>query len=166
MITVIAAALGTASAAPRPAKIGVRSTALGAVLVDARKHTLYMFAKDTRSKSACYGTCATAWPPLQTASKPVAGPGVKPGLLGTITRRDGKLQVAYAGHPLYLFARDKSAGQTGGQGVGELWFVLTPAGKPIKNAASPPPPPSGEPPPSTPSPRPRPSTPPPPPPGY
>ena len=59
-------------------------------------------------------------------------------LLGTSRRSDGKLQVTYNGHPLYLFARDNGAGQTNDQGVsafGALWYVLSPAGSAITAAA-------------------------------
>jgi predicted lipoprotein with Yx(FWY)xxD motif len=43
------------------------------------------------------------WPALTTNSKPVAGPGVDPRLLGTVFRRGIGRQITYAGHPLYLF---------------------------------------------------------------
>jgi predicted lipoprotein with Yx(FWY)xxD motif len=157
LIVAIAACLGTASGATRGAKVGIRATALGTVVVDAHKRTLYLFAKDTPRKSACYGGCAATWSPLLTTGTPVAGPGAKAGLLGTITRKDAKKQVTYAGHPLYLYAGDTGAGQTTGQGAGGLWFALSPAGKKIKKApassdpggnggASPPPPPPPPPP--------------------
>jgi hypothetical protein len=48
-------------------------------------------------------------------------------LLGTATRPDGTEQVAYNGHPLYLFVNDHSPGDVSGQGVsafGAAWFVL------------------------------------------
>jgi len=51
--------------------------------------------------------------------------------LGTTTRTDGKVEVTYAGHPLYYFQKDKAPGDITGQGVngfGDLWWVLTPAG--------------------------------------
>ncbi len=155
LISAIAATLGTASGAGRGAKVGVRATALGTVVVDARKRTLYMFAKDTPRKSACYGGCAATWPPLLTTGAPLAGPGARAGLLGTVTRKDAKKQVTYAGHPLYLYAGDAGSGQTTGQGVGGVWFALSPAGKKIKKAPASVPDPGGNgasPPPPTPPP--------------
>jgi hypothetical protein len=59
------------------------------------------------------------------------GSGLKPSLLGTATRSDGKTQVTYNGHPLYLFGGDTGAGKTSGQGLkafGDFWFVLSSAG--------------------------------------
>jgi predicted lipoprotein with Yx(FWY)xxD motif len=43
------------------------------------------------------------WPALTSKASPVAGPGVKQSLLGTIHRPGIGDQVTYAGHPLYLF---------------------------------------------------------------
>jgi hypothetical protein len=42
--------------------------------------------------------------------------------------------VAYAGHPLYFFANDAAAGDTNGQGLNDVWFLLTPAGEAITAA--------------------------------
>jgi predicted lipoprotein with Yx(FWY)xxD motif len=134
MLASVAGATGARSAAD--AKVMVRKTALGVVLVDSRGHSLYLFQKDRGGKSACYGGCAAFWPPLLTSGKPVAGSGVKAVLLGTVKRSDGKLQVTYAGHPLYGFALDRKAGQTNGEGsndFGAKWYVLAPSGKKIDN---------------------------------
>src|ERR1700761_4893296 len=51
---------------------------------------------------------AVLWPALLTDGAPVAGPGVDPGLLGTVSRTDlpglaTVQQVTYAGWPLYRF---------------------------------------------------------------
>jgi predicted lipoprotein with Yx(FWY)xxD motif len=141
---VVAGCGGSKSSAPpttpsgKPATVGVASTGLGNVLVDTQGRTLYLFQQDTGPRSTCTGQCAVNWPPLQAHSKPTAGSGVQASLLGTSRRSDGKLQVTYDGHPLYLFARDNGAGQTNGQGVsafGALWYVLSPAGSAITAAA-------------------------------
>ena len=107
---------------------------LGKILVDPRGHTLYLFTKDTKTKSACSGACATAWPPLRANGKVNAASGVKASKLRTIKRSDGKSQVTYNGHPLYGFVMDKKAGDTKGQGLnafGGLWFAISPAGKQV-----------------------------------
>jgi predicted lipoprotein with Yx(FWY)xxD motif len=49
-------------------------------------------------------------------------------LLGTTTRTDGTTQVTYNGWPLYYFQTDKVAGDTSGENVQGVWFVITPAG--------------------------------------
>jgi plastocyanin len=61
---------------------------------------------------------------------------VNAALLGTVARKDGSLQVTYNKMPLYHFAKDKAAGDTIGQGVGSVWFVVAPTGDAIKSAAT------------------------------
>ena len=107
------------------------------ILVDAKGMTLYLFAADTAGKSSCIKECIASWPPLTTERKPSAGPGVSTSLLGTIKRDDGRLQITYAGHPLYTYAGglgfggDRQPGDARGQGFGAIWWVVSPSGKPI-----------------------------------
>ncbi len=73
---------------------------------------------------------------------------MKQALLGTAKRKDGTLQVTYAGHPLYFFGQDTKAGQISGQGTAGTWWVLGPSGKKITKTSTPPgtttaPPPGG-----------------------
>ena len=54
-------------------------------------------------------------------------------------RKDGKHQVTYNGHPPYTYVGDSAAGKTKGQGLnisGGLWWVVSPAGQPVKHATS------------------------------
>ncbi len=121
------------------ATVSLRTTALGAILVNSKGHALYMFAKDKKGKSACAGTCAKYWPPALAKAKPSAGAGIKRSLLGTTTRSDGRKQVTYNHHPLYTFALDKRAGQTNGQGstgFGARWWALAATGRPVTRAAT------------------------------
>ena len=106
-------------------------TSLGTVLTDGKGSTVYLFEADTTTKPTCYGSCATFWPPVLTTGAPVAGPGAKSSLLGTVKRTDGKLQVTYAGHPLYYFTHHMTSGDTSGQGVhgfGANWDAVRPSG--------------------------------------
>lgn len=125
----------TGAAHSQPAKGGsvvkLAKTALGQVLVDARGRTLYLYTPDHKNTSVCYGKCASFWPPLLTTAKPRAGKGANASLLGETMRKDGKHQVTYAGHPLYFFANDKKAGQTNGQGLQKIWWVVSAAGKKV-----------------------------------
>src|SRR3954471_19463435 len=121
------------------ATVSVANTGLGKILVDSEGRTLYLWEKDSGSKSACSGGCAAAWPPLRASGKPTAGGGAKASLLGTIPRSDGKPQVTYAGHPLYGFQGDSKPGDTTGQGsngFGAPWYVLSPTGNDITTASS------------------------------
>jgi predicted lipoprotein with Yx(FWY)xxD motif len=122
------------------ATIGVASNGqLGKILVDSQGRTIYLFQKDTGTKSTCTGACATAWPPVRATGKATVGAGLITAKLGTTPRSDGKPQVTYNGHPLYLYAPDTQAGDTNGQGVngfGALWYVLSPAGNAITSSGS------------------------------
>ena len=106
---------------------------LGEILVDADGMTLYMFDNDTRGSgaSSCYDGCAEAWPPLTVDGSPVAGGDVTAGL-ETLERDDGAQQVVANGWPLYYFQNDAEPGDVTGQGRGDVWWVLDPAGVPRK----------------------------------
>jgi predicted lipoprotein with Yx(FWY)xxD motif len=140
----VALVTASASAASPRAKVLVHVTSVGGVLADARGHTLYSYADDHGRTPSCYASCASLWPPFLTAAKPIAGTGAKLKLLGTTTRKDGKLQVTYAGHPLYFFSGDAKAGQVKGQGYEGSWWALAASGAKVKTTAttstSPPPP--------------------------
>ena len=138
--TLVAAAVGSAgsaslSRAPKGAMVGLRATALGRILVDARGRTLYLFEKDRNGRSACNGACAVSWPPLLSAGKARPGSGLRSSMLGLTRRADGRRQVTYAGHPLYTFALDMRAGQTAGEGVkafGGSWDALAANGRAVE----------------------------------
>jgi predicted lipoprotein with Yx(FWY)xxD motif len=122
------------SAAPHAPTVRVAKTRLGKVLVDSRGRTLYLFTKDSGTKSMCSGACATAWPPLRSTGTPTVSGGAKASRVGTTTRSDGKPQVTYNGHPLYRFADDQKSGDTNGEGLtafGGSWFAVSPTGKRI-----------------------------------
>ena len=87
------------------ATVDVANNNLGPILVDQQGRTLYLFAKDSSTTSACTDACAVAWPPLRSDAQPtVAGGGTEPSLIGTTPRSDGSPQVTYNGHPLWLAA--------------------------------------------------------------
>jgi predicted lipoprotein with Yx(FWY)xxD motif len=105
---------------------------LGKVIVESKGMTLYDFHKDKGTTSACYGECAVAWPPLLTSGEPQATGGAQQSLLGTTKRKDGTVQVAYKGHPVYGFVEDKKPGETNGndfKGFGAQWYALLPNGE-------------------------------------
>jgi predicted lipoprotein with Yx(FWY)xxD motif len=116
------AAVITAAAVPK----------LGKVIVDSKGLTLYDFHKDKGGKSACYGACEQAWPPLTSEGEPQAGEGAMASKLGTTERKDGTLQVTYDGHPLYTFVEDKKPGEANGNdssAFGAQWYALLPSGE-------------------------------------
>jgi predicted lipoprotein with Yx(FWY)xxD motif len=96
------------------------------VLTNNRGFTVYTFAPDGTNRSACYGSCASYWPPV--LGKPAAGPGVA-GVLGTARRTDGTVQATYNGHPLYTYVGDSGPGQANGNGLnlnGGFWREARP----------------------------------------
>lgn len=100
---------------------------LGSFLVGPNGMTLYMFTNDEPGVSNCEGDCATNWPPLLVESADAVVPGVNLlGEVGTIERTDGTIQVTYNGWPLYYWKDDVVPGDATGEGVGDVWFTVTP----------------------------------------
>ena len=105
---------------------------VGKVLIDSEGFTLYYFEKDKGGESACYGACASAWPPLTTNGAPHAMGAAESAKLGTIKRKDGTTQVTYAGWPLYTYTADTKPGEDNGTDVkafGGSWYPLHPNGE-------------------------------------
>jgi predicted lipoprotein with Yx(FWY)xxD motif len=102
---------------------------LGEFLVDNDGMTLYLFTTDTDGTSTCYDECASVWPPLLTDTEDVTASGsVDASLIGTVERTDGTVQVTYKDQPLYYFADDEEPGETDGQGLNGVWYVVNPDG--------------------------------------
>ena len=115
-------------------ELALSSTDLGEILVDGDGMTLYLFLPDEQGESTCYDQCADNWPPLGE----VAGVGgdLDEALLGTTTRTDGTVQATYNGWPLYHFARDAAPGDTNGQGLNDVWYVIDATGNPVGAATT------------------------------
>lgn len=78
--------------------------------------TLYTFDKDTANTSNCYDSCAASWPPYLATGGSMDG-------LTTVERRDGTMQWAKDGEPLYFWVGDTAPGDTNGDGVGGVWHT-------------------------------------------
>jgi predicted lipoprotein with Yx(FWY)xxD motif len=104
---------------------------VGKYLTDTEGMTLYWFKKDSPNTSACTGPCVDKWP-LYYRDTVKAPEGVKAEDFGTITRDDGKKQTTFRGYPLYYWVNDKKTGDTLGQGLNNVWFVIDPANFPSK----------------------------------
>ena len=104
------------------------NAALGTYLIAYNGMTLYTFSKDTTSASTCYDTCASNWPPYivsPTDNIQQLQAGVS-GTVSTTVRTDGQLQLTYNAHPLYFYIKDTKSGDTAGQAVGGVWYVVKP----------------------------------------
>jgi predicted lipoprotein with Yx(FWY)xxD motif len=133
-IVVALASASLALAGGSPQKLTLRNTSLGKILVARNGRTVYQFTHDRRNKDTCVGTmdCGMVWPPLTTHGKPIAGPGVKASLLGTITLAHGVKQVTYAGHPLYMYTGDTKQAEVDyipATSYGGTWLAINAAGK-------------------------------------
>ena len=148
-----------------PATVSAASTAYGKVLVvgsgDHAGCSLYVLTSDqlhalTSAPFACSDNAnplgppcdSILWPALLTDGAPIAGPGVNPTLLGTVTRDDmpfgGSVQqVTYAGLPLYRFIFDEAPGETEGANLFDpvtsptgTWYLVDPSrGRPATGQA-------------------------------
>ncbi len=113
----------TPSGADAPASPSPAAPAESQAAVDAAKSSLGQTLVDADGR-----TREATWPALTVQGDPAAGDGVEASLLATTDRNDGSAQVTYKGMPLYLFSGDQQPGDTNGQGVGGVWFAVTPAG--------------------------------------
>jgi predicted lipoprotein with Yx(FWY)xxD motif len=104
-------------------------------VVDGTGRTVYVFDQDVpgATTSACTGACASLWHAVPAGSPTPAG---LTGAVGSIRGTDGGQQATLAGHPLYTYAGDSAAGQTSGQGVMGIWWVVDPAGQEITGSAT------------------------------
>jgi predicted lipoprotein with Yx(FWY)xxD motif len=109
---------------------------LGKILVDGKGMTLYVFTKDAPDKSNCDAGCLANWPPLLTQGAPQLGAGVDDSLVGSTTLADGRKIVTYNHMPLYYYVADSKPGDTTGQDVGSVWFVVSPDGKAVASPSS------------------------------
>jgi predicted lipoprotein with Yx(FWY)xxD motif len=155
------------SAPSGPAVVSVASTSHGNVLVEGSADyagcSLYILTSDklnvlttnaepfacSDNKNVLGPPCdAVLWPALLTNGAPVAGPGVNPRLLGTVTRSDvlpgqSVQQVTYAGLPLYRFFLDETPGETEGANLFDpvtsptgIWYLVEPSrGRPAPGLA-------------------------------
>jgi predicted lipoprotein with Yx(FWY)xxD motif len=97
----------------------IKVAAGNATLTAANGHTLYTFDKDAANKSNCYNDCADSWPPYAAAK----GAKSKGKGFSIVKRKDGSLQWAKDGAPLYFWVGDTEPGDTNGDGIGGVWHI-------------------------------------------
>jgi len=155
------------SAPTGPAIVSAASTSYGKVLVEGSASyagcSLYVLTSDelrtltseaepfacSDNQNVLGAPCDTIlWPALLTDGAPIAGPGINPTLLGTVTRTDvlsgqSVQQVTYAGLPLYRFFLDETPGETEGANLFDpvtsptgIWYLVEPSrGRPAPGQA-------------------------------
>lgn len=117
--------------------VKIAKTEVGPILADKTGYTVYMFVRDKPRKDKCRSIkgCEKDWPAVTTTSKPVAGPGVKKSLLGSIPYKGKLREVTYKGHPLHTYRFDASKGSViniGNEQFGGAWYALNAKGKVVK----------------------------------
>jgi predicted lipoprotein with Yx(FWY)xxD motif len=95
-------------------------------LTDGDGNSLYFSLKDAPGKSNCTGACLDTWRPLLVSGKLISDTGVAQANLGVLLLPDGSRQATYKGVPVYTYAKDTNPGDTNGQGVDGIWFLMTP----------------------------------------
>lgn len=108
----------------------------GTALVTRSDKPVYLLTSDRKGASRCTGKCERRWQPLTARGKPKAGPGTEAAKLSTFKRRDGKQQVAYNGHPLYIPRGSASTSWAGTESNGGFWYLVSPSGEAIETTSS------------------------------
>jgi predicted lipoprotein with Yx(FWY)xxD motif len=128
--TTAAAGSTTVAKSPTATLRVVTNSKLGKqIIVNSAGRTVYMYVPDGSSTtSKVPAALAALWPPVVVSGAVIAGPGLTAAKLASARQADGSTQVAYNGHLLYTFSNDKAAGDATGQALGNVWYVLTPAG--------------------------------------
>jgi predicted lipoprotein with Yx(FWY)xxD motif len=125
------------SAPASAAELMVAQSAVGQIVVGDKGLSVYAWTKDTKDggTSACTAACLTTWPAVTSTTATPTVSGVT-GKVGTIPTADGKMQVTINGMPIYYYSKDQAAGDIMGQGVGGVWYLVSPTGEMIKTAPS------------------------------
>lgn len=119
LLTLALAALAGPAFAQAPVK--TVKTDKGEVVAADNGMTLYTFKNDKDGVSNCYDACANNWPPFIAASGAKAD-----GAYSLVTRKDGALQWAKDGKPLYFWVKDMKEGDATGDGVKGVWDAARP----------------------------------------
>ncbi len=116
----------TSSVAASNADLGVEKTTLGTIIVDCKGMTAYYYLPDLPNSgvSSCTGGCLVHWPAItsKTTTPVVEGVSANVSIIPTSN------QILINGRPIYTFVGDQKVGDTNGQGVGGIWYVVSPAG--------------------------------------
>jgi predicted lipoprotein with Yx(FWY)xxD motif len=99
------------------------------LVVNDNGKTVYIYKPDgTSTTSKVPAALKGAWPAVTSME---STPTVAAGLSNADTKVNAQDQVSYHGHLLYTFSGDPKAGDANGQGLGNVWYVISPTGTPI-----------------------------------
>jgi predicted lipoprotein with Yx(FWY)xxD motif len=128
-----APAPGVSTTAAAGVELKTATSAAGPIVVDKDGKSVYFFTKDLKDSptSACKDACAAAWPAVTTSSDVPAVEGIA-GTVGTITTAGGTKQITINGMPIYYYAKDAKAGDILGEGINNVWYLVSPSGQMLK----------------------------------
>jgi predicted lipoprotein with Yx(FWY)xxD motif len=99
------------------------------IIVAASGKTVYLYMPEgTSTTSKVPAALKAAWPAVTVSGAATAGAALDKAKIAVQSQPDGTKQVAYNGHLLYTFQGDAGPGTASGEGLGGIWFVLSPAG--------------------------------------
>ena len=99
------------------------------VIVDATGKTVYLYVPDgSNTTSQVSSGLKSLWPPVTATGSATVGAGLDASKIAVQAQPDGSKQVSYNGHLLYTFTNDTAPGDAKGQGLGNVWYTLSPAG--------------------------------------
>jgi len=87
------------------------------ILTDSEWMTLYIFTKDKKNISNCYGECEVKWPVFYNSK-------LKDNLYSSITRKDWKMQTTYNGQPIYYFFKDEKPWDMKWEWLKWVWYTI------------------------------------------
>ena len=83
--------------------------------------SLYTYDNDKLGESTCYDACAEKWMPALLDKGTPLGESYT-----LIERKDGTMQAAFRGMPLYLSSEDWNVGDMNGDGIDGVWRLARP----------------------------------------
>ncbi|WP_438448358.1 plastocyanin/azurin family copper-binding protein [Gorillibacterium sp. sgz5001074] len=95
----------------------------GTFLTDENGMALYLFKKDLADLNSCQGTCLQNWPVFFSEKLKVPAQLSKSDF-GVLVRADGTKQTTFRGWPLYYYVKDLHPGDTSGQAVNNVWYLV------------------------------------------
>ena len=111
---------------PSSYTINIASKAIiGNYLVDNRGMALYYTVSDKPAYSNLPDETLSSWPVFYVPNILVPA-SLNASDFGTYTRDNNVKQITYQGYPLYYFFQDKAPGDTLGNKLGEVWFIVNP----------------------------------------
>jgi len=107
-------------------------TSVGETVTDADGRAVYLYSEDEQGagKSSCDDACLASWPAVTTDSTDPQGDGIS-AKIGEIPAAGGGHQLTLDGWPLYYFDGDTVPKTIKGQGIGGVWWLLSPDGQRI-----------------------------------